>query len=182
MIEYLNLLLKFQALPETPKTRTFMEVSGYPHYENVSSNLLAFYFDPEEEHGLGDLLLTSFISLTPKVNVPDCKTGIKIHPQYPTDAGGFLDLLIEGESFILGIENKIYHHLANDLVDYGKTIDGIAQPQRRSIKAILSLQPIREPAKLVAGFVNHTYGQLWQAVRDRMGRYIHTANPKWLTY
>lgn len=182
MIAYLRLLLEFQALPETPKARTFMEVSGYPHYENVASNLLAFFFDPKEEHGLGDLLLTSFISLSPEVDMPDCKTGIKVHPQYETIAGGFLDLLIEGESFVLGIENKIYHHLANDLADYGASIDGFGRPQCSRIKAILSLQPIREPETLVSGFVSHTYGQLWQAVRERMGRYIHTANPKWITY
>lgn len=182
MNEYLNLLLKFQALPETPKARTFMEVSGYPHYENVSSNLLAFYFDPKEEHGLGDLLLTSFMSLTTEAGLLDCKTGIKVKTQCSTSAGGFLDLLIEGENFVLGIENKIYHHLHNDLADYAALIAGIGHPQCKKIKAVLSLQPIRESEKLVSGFASYTYSQLWQAVRDRMGRYIHTANPKWLTY
>lgn len=27
------------------KEKTFMDVSGYPHYENVCSNILAFYFN-----------------------------------------------------------------------------------------------------------------------------------------
>lgn len=59
--DFANLLLNFEVLPEVPKTRTFMKVSGYPHYENASTNLLAFYFDPEEEHGLATCcLLDSF--------------------------------------------------------------------------------------------------------------------------
>jgi hypothetical protein len=35
---YGKLLLAFQALPKTNRSQTFMEISGYPHYENVSSN------------------------------------------------------------------------------------------------------------------------------------------------
>ena len=39
------------------KEKTFMEVSGYPHYENVCSNILSFYFNPNEEHRLNDTVL-----------------------------------------------------------------------------------------------------------------------------
>ena len=59
--DYLKLLLAFRALPETKRSRTFMEVSGYPHYENVCSNILRFYLDPAAEHGLSDLLLSAFL-------------------------------------------------------------------------------------------------------------------------
>ena len=34
------------------KEKTFMDISGYPYYENVCSNILAFYFKPKEEHKL----------------------------------------------------------------------------------------------------------------------------------
>ncbi len=62
--DYLKLLLAFRALPETKRSRTFMEVSGYPHYENVCSNILRFYLDPTAEHGLSDLLLSAFLKMT----------------------------------------------------------------------------------------------------------------------
>ena len=36
-----------QQVPERPeRLPTFQEISGYPHYENVCSNILAFYLDP----------------------------------------------------------------------------------------------------------------------------------------
>lgn len=44
------------------KEKTFMEVSGYPHYENVCSNILSFYFNPNEEHRLNDIVLKSLLS------------------------------------------------------------------------------------------------------------------------
>ena len=54
-----NLLEKSQELysrcRELPdihtKRETFLEVCGYPNYENVSSNILAFFIDVEEQHG-----------------------------------------------------------------------------------------------------------------------------------
>lgn len=44
------------ALPATTKRRkNIIEIAGYPNWENVNSNLLAFYFDENEEHGLSRL-------------------------------------------------------------------------------------------------------------------------------
>lgn len=155
-----------------------MDVSGYPHYENVASNILEFFFDPKAEHGLGDLLLTSFFSAYDE-EMPNSIGDVTIHREYGTDAGGRLDLLIEAEGFVIGIENKIFHHLANNLADYRSLIDSKARQGCKAIKVVLSLKPIDG---LASGFTSVTYGKLWKAVRDRMGHDIHTANPKWLSY
>src|ERR1700679_3280519 len=60
---YLHLFLAFRAMPETRRGRTFMEVAGNPHYENVSSNILAFYLDPYAEHGLKDLMIGATLKM-----------------------------------------------------------------------------------------------------------------------
>ena len=53
-----TLLDEFKKLPgRIRRPETFMEIAGYPHYENVCSNFLAFFFDPEGPHGLGSLFL-----------------------------------------------------------------------------------------------------------------------------
>ncbi len=53
-----KLLDEFKKLPgRVERPRTFMEIAGYPHYENACSNILAFFMDPEEPHGLGTLVL-----------------------------------------------------------------------------------------------------------------------------
>lgn len=45
------------------KEKTFMDVSGYPNYENVCSNILAFYLKPSEEHNFDALVVNSFIKV-----------------------------------------------------------------------------------------------------------------------
>src|ERR1035441_1950722 len=115
--DYLKLLLAFRALPETKRSQTFMDISGYPHYENVCSNILKFYFDPAAEHGLGDLLLTSFLRMAGVTELP-ALSNASVKTRRGTDGGNSIDLVIEGEAFTIGIENKIFHWLANDLEDY----------------------------------------------------------------
>lgn len=48
--EMLNSLKRIDT-EKNKTTKTFMEVSGYPHFENVASNILSFFFTSDEEHG-----------------------------------------------------------------------------------------------------------------------------------
>lgn len=182
MTDYLKLLLEYRALPERSRTRTLMEVSGYPHYENVASNILAFFFQPAEEHGLADLLIESFIWTVQGLEL-ECSAEVTIHREYGTAAGGRLDLLIISDGLVIGIENKIYHHLVNDFSDYGRVIDETGPQEAARLKVVLTPKAIRQHAGMEkAGFVSLTYTQLWTAVRDRLGHRVHAANNKWLNY
>ena len=57
--DFTKILIDFKSIPKHKRTRTFMEISGYPHYENVCSNILKFYLDTKNEHGLKNLVLNS---------------------------------------------------------------------------------------------------------------------------
>ena len=60
--EWINKLIS--ELPETSVARkNLIEIAGYPKWENVNSNLLAFYFDEKEEHGFNRLFLNSLLDL-----------------------------------------------------------------------------------------------------------------------
>jgi len=51
-------------IPKTKAIRkNFIAIAGYPKWENVNSNLLAFYFDEKEEHGFGRLFFDSLIDI-----------------------------------------------------------------------------------------------------------------------
>jgi len=178
---YLKLLLGFRALPEGKRSQTFMEISGYPHYENVCSNILAFYFDPSGEHGMKDLLVCAFLRMAGIDENPSFGK-VALHPQRCTEKGNFIDLIVDSETFTIGIENKIYHPLANDLEDYAETIDRMANNKKIVVKAVLGLHPIQDKQSLKGGFVSYTYGQLWRQLRTLLGYYIPEANPKWVTY
>ena len=48
--QFVSLLDEFRKLPPgITRSPTFMEVAGYPHYENVCSNILAFFLDPKNQ-------------------------------------------------------------------------------------------------------------------------------------
>jgi len=155
-----------------------MEVSGYPHYENVASNILAFYFNPSAEHGLKDLLVSAFLKMAGRQDL-SLPSRVKVHREFDTGAGR-LDLVIESDAFLIAIENKIFHWLANDLEQYASATKDKANG-KAEIRVVLGLKTV--PAKqLKGGFVSFTYAQLWQQVQVLLGRYIQNANPKWVTY
>jgi hypothetical protein len=159
-----------------------MEVSGYPHYENVASNVLAFYFQPKEEHGLGDLMLSAFVAAAGKGQFGGAESAV-VRREKSTKAGGRLDLLIDAGGFVIGIENKIFHSPNNDFADYRDLIECTGSPESVRIRAVLSPKPIRNHESMTsAQFVSVTYTQLWDCVRERIGRYVQTAHPKWLNY
>ncbi|MDB6133001.1 MAG: hypothetical protein JWM59_1244 [Verrucomicrobiales bacterium] len=180
MKEYLSLLLAFQALPRLRRTSTFMEIAGYSHYENVCSNILKFFFDPQGEHGMGTLLLKAFLAMAGKaeVTVPE---SVSIRREQPAEDRQRIDLMIDCENFTIGIENKIYHWEANNLDNYSGVIESRGH-DKPVIKAILCLKtnPGQEAPK--GGFVRYTYARLWSHVRDLLGHHISAAAPKWVIY
>jgi len=181
--EFQKLLWAYRVLPEAKLKRTFMEVSGYPHYENVCSNILGFYFDPTAEHGLNDLLLRAFLQMACKKDMGSLGQ-VSVIREFCT-ANGRIDLFVESESFTIGIENKIFHWLANDLTDYAHVLDELGNKNGKKaivIKAVLSIRPIQNLGTLKGGFVNFTYSQLWHQVQKMLGSHIAKADQKWVTY
>lgn len=120
---------------------TFFDISGYPHYENVASNILKFFFDDNEEHQFGNLWLKSLLQVynakTSGHIFPEDVNGVKsVIREFSSDKR--IDLLIECESFLVVIENKILAGLYNDLSLY----TSMAEQYRQGlevIKIVLSL-------------------------------------------
>lgn len=51
-LEHLETFLKNHDIPEIKENPlTFLDIAKQPHYENVLSNIYAFYFEPNQEHG-----------------------------------------------------------------------------------------------------------------------------------
>jgi hypothetical protein len=107
---------------------------------------------------------------------------VVVNRETGTDDGKRIDLIIDSEAFTIGIENKIYHWLANDLEQYSRVIDRHGHRKNIIIKAVLGLHPIQSNEPLKGGFTSYTYGQLWQHVRELLGHYISNADPKWVAY
>ncbi len=176
--EFSELLDLFESLPVTTSSTTIFNIAGYPHYENVCSNILAFYLDPNNEHGMGSLFLSSLMSFVDGCD-GDYGNEVKVDREVST-AKGRLDIVVLTAGQIIGIENKLYHHLNNDLNDYGSFLDATAKEQgdKDSIKLVLSLRQ----EQMTAGFVCITYEELWEKIRENLGKYVSTSSQKWMLY
>lgn len=157
-----------------------MEVSGYPHYENVTSNMLAFLFDPDEEHELRDLMLRAFLRMAGHADIAEIGS-VRIVREECTDSGNRIDLLIDAETFTICIENKIFAATNNDLGDYAKHLRRYSANKSVVVKALLGVKPYDE-GQLGAGFRGFTYPQFWRHVRSLLGEYSASADPKWIAF
>jgi hypothetical protein len=107
---FTELLDEFDRLPPRPKRLpTLMDIAGYPHYENVCSNILRFFFDPEGAHGLGTLLL-DVLARVRGLGIPERALGanVSVEREVITGAPNRIDLLIQFDGYDILIENKIF--------------------------------------------------------------------------
>ncbi|MCG9879710.1 MAG: PD-(D/E)XK nuclease family protein [Bacteroidia bacterium] len=158
---------------------TFLEIARAPHLENVWSNILSFYIDPNREHNLSDLLLKSIFETT---NIPIALTslsGIIVQTEYYTHKGNRIDIVVKAENFILGIENKVGAALYNDLEDYAATIEDIAKIQKLPTYKIVLSKHKNEPTH---GFINLVYSDFIKTIRANIGAYTDYADGKYLLF
>ena len=182
-----SLLDEFKKLPgRVARPQTFMEIGGYPHYENVCSNFLAFFFDPESPHGLGSLFLDALVG---SVGITGGERGlggnVSVQREATTEAGNRIDLLITSDSHAVLIENKIFAAVVNPFEDYAaylrrlKNESGNPYQDENKIKILLTLYPSGEGGEW--GFVNITHADFANAVRSRLGYHVSEADTRHLT-
>lgn len=166
-----------------------MQVAGYPHYENVCSNILAFYFDTTKEHGLADMLLQALMSCLGATRTATVFETEDVDREVETNEGRRLDIVINAGDFIVGIENKIWAALYNDLSDYARLLANLAKdeeiPEENIYRVVLTLHPLgsQERARICQiGFKNVTYKELILKTRGLVGKYASAADTKFLTY
>lgn len=158
---------------------TFLEIAKCPHLENVWSNILAFYINPNNEHNLYDLVLNSIFETADKsVSITNYRN-IRVRTEYPTEVGNRIDILVFSDNFILGIENKVGAALYNDLQDYSNTIDNLAKPQKiPSYKIVLS----KYRNNVTNGFINIIYTDLIKNIKKNIGDFTAYSDTKYLIF
>ena len=155
---------------------TFLDISGFPHYENVCSNILQFFFQTNEAHGMGDLFIQALLK-TVGENISNTILVNDVVREQPTPSGKRLDIVITTDDYVVGIENKIYAVLTNDLADYSSYLQSILTG-RKLKRIVLSLYPIAT----YSGFVNITYKELFKSLDSLMGNYWQGSNRKFMDY
>jgi hypothetical protein len=145
-----NFLSELKKLPPLQRRQqTFMEIAGYPHFENSCSNILQFYLNPNNEHGFGTLLLDSLATLI-NTDLVTNEQSIEVRREELTDRRNRIDLVIESDDYIIGIENKIFAMAYNPFCDYSKYIGSLSRG-RQVHKVLLSLR-LEQPFPELCGF------------------------------
>ena len=183
-LEEANIFLKevreiYVKIPK--KEKTYMEICGYPHYEIVCSNILAFYFNPKEEHKLGEIFLKSLIDVIEEKNLNFDRnidfSNMNIFREYITDKGNWIDIVLQNNDIAIGIENKIMAGVNNDLTDYANTLKKLND---NVVKIILSVHDESKVAE-ENDYINITYAEFFNKLRLNLCNYTDNHN-KWYIY
>lgn len=171
-----NILNEFQKIytgKHKNKSKSFLEIAKMPHSELVFSNILAFYFDVNGEHELHDLMLKALIDVA-SLKIEKDVLDLTVEREYITNSGNYIDLVLYNDDFAIGIENKIYSGVYNDLEDYADAIEKI---NKNAYKIILSINDESEIAQ-EHQFINVTYKELFNKVSLTLTNQFDSEN-KW---
>jgi hypothetical protein len=164
--------------PDIPQT--FLEIAGYPHLENVASNILEFFFDTQAEHGFETLFLDSLLEAAGLDFSPDDLDVDTVEREAFTRASTRLDLVIGTPALLVGIENKLFHQLNNDFEIYEQHLHAQAYG-RKVICILLSLYPTNYVPAL-GGFIPVTYSAFFDNIRKKMGKFVMEANQRYVPF
>ncbi len=103
---------------------------------------------------------------------------VSVERESPTDAGNRIDILIESDTYLIVIENKIFHAAVNPFADYATFIDQRNVSDKTICKFLLTLE--RNEAGIAYGFRNLTYARFVDAVRHRLGYHASHADTRYL--
>ncbi len=160
-------------------SENYFSVSGYPHYENVASNILQFFFDSRAGHGMKDLWLSSLLECykeKKEIRIDDAEV-ISIEREYLCEEQKRIDLLIETTQHIIVIENKIYATLDNPLEIYHRAVERMNE-EKILVEIVLSMREEQDQK----GFINIRYDDFLDRVQTKVGYYLAKVDYKWIIF
>lgn len=173
----------FQEIRQIPEKKideeNFFSICGFPHYERVASNILAFFFDNKREHRFNNLFINSLFSFVggdAKELIDNVDLNYSVETETRTGKGNYIDISIIGDDYIIIIENKINASLYNDLEDY------YLYAKKTSKTVFAFVLSLKENIKNNNNYIYITYEELLTKIKLDLGDYIINSNQKYLTY
>lgn len=171
---YLNLLNRISRLTITTPEFTFFDVGLRGHFENPTSELLSFFLNPHNEHGLGDAFFQGYLS-TLDLDPATAGSFTSVQTEITTIENTRLDLVIITENYVIATECKIYHYQNNPFEQYKRHIQNQYKEQK---KFFLVLCP--DGKTTAADWLGLSYKHLTEHIRPFLADALLT-NPlnKW---
>ena len=175
-VRYANLIKMIRNLKRTrvKEDGNYFTVCGFPHFENVASNVLAFFLNADNDHGFGTLFFDALAKCCKIDNEIDGHA-FRAAREVVTESNKKIDILLEDGSRCFVIENKIWAPLNNDLDDYYAFARTMFS-EKNIFGVIISIRGIKSPKK---EFVSITWKDLINEIRHKSGEVF---GPKNLRY
>ncbi len=194
--EFEKILLEYEKIPKLEKRQaTLFDIMGNAHLENTCSNILSFFFDTRREHKLNDLFIKALLKgveyeekekfeKTPisVIKIDREKEIVFTQERENKDSlqrKGRIDLLIETESHIICIENKIYHH--SDFNPFKEYEEFVRKNYTHKIPVFVILN-LLDKEDSIEKFQSVNYNSFIKNVELIIGGYLRKAEDKYLTF
>jgi hypothetical protein len=160
MEEIQDFLEQYALAEYEEKEPNIFQIAGFPHYENVSSNVLEYFLKYP-------IVLQSLLScISDKY---DTSKYITIDREAQTKNNKKIDILINTNRYIIGIENKINAWLYNPVDDYCEYLQELAaNEQKEVIFIVLSKNKAPENKK----YINILYSNFALTLRKNYARLL----------
>lgn len=176
-LQELEAFLENETIPVTKNKIGFLEIIRKQHYENINSNLYAHFLSCDVAE-VRSLFFDALLSLiTVKTGKHLTFINEKVSTEVATVTNGRIDILIEDYHYqnAIIIENKIYHHLSNDLLDYWNHYKTEAS---KKVGVLLTLFQHEIPENAKGNFINITHIEWINKVKENFTPESFTANYK----
>lgn len=174
------LLTKAERFHQPEREPSIFALGGRGYYENPTTDLLAFFLDPAQVHGLGECFLSGLLSCLP--NTGHLSPCLRMAPkrEVATQKSNRIDLVLAGDGWDLLIENKIFHGQINPFDDYEEYAQReLNDGERTLIYAVLS----PSGASVRPAWHGLSYAQLIEATRQQLAqRMLTTPIDKWQVF
>jgi hypothetical protein len=145
----------------------FLDITSQGYKENIISRIYGYFLNYDNNREVADLFITSLFELiqeesTKEFDFEDYTCTL----EEVTNKGNRIDILIRGneDKKAIIIENKIYHGLYNDLVDYWNYIDCV---ETDKVGILLTLNRHFIPNEVKDKYINITHIQWIDRIRQK---------------
>lgn len=176
-----KLLDEFSQLqPVDVAEMSIFSIGSKSYYENPTTEILAFFFDTNAQHQLGDTALKALLHCLPE-KYHELDTALAEIPEreVSTKAGKRIDLLLESNDWVMVLENKIFHQQNNPFNEYEQFIQSEQKVRFGSKQALfVVLSPTGE--KPSGDWIGISYSMLISALKAQLAeRFISQPIDKW---
>jgi len=157
---FVQLLREFNQLqPLNVVEPNIFGIGSKGYYENPTTDILAFFLDSNGQHQLGNTVLSALLScLNSETKSLDGSLVAIPEREVLTKTGKKIDLLLEGNDWVMVIENKIFHHQNNPFDEYVGYVQTEANYRFKGKKELfVVLAPNKEPLPSCWQFVSYTH-------------------------